>query len=65
MALEMLNRLYIGESSIPPMQDTRMFREWSEGRTNYLLSDGVNPRDPSLKLKYSKIPKYIALDFVY
>ena len=65
MALEMVYRLNIGGSSIPPMQDTRMFREWSKGRTNYLLSDGVNPRDPSLKFKHSKIPKYIAPDFVY
>ncbi|XP_030964471.1 receptor-like protein kinase FERONIA [Quercus lobata] len=60
MALEMVYRLSIGGSSIPPMQDTGMFRKWSEGMTDYLLSNGTSPRDPSLKLKYSKIPKYIA-----
>ncbi|XP_050279677.1 receptor-like protein kinase FERONIA isoform X1 [Quercus robur] len=65
MALEMFYRLNIGGSSISPMEDTGMFRQWSEGRTDYLWSDGVNPRDPSLKLKYSKIPKYIAPDTVY
>ena len=66
MALEMVYRLNIGGSSILPVQDTGMFREWSEARTHdYLLSDGANPRDPSLKLKYSKIPKYIAPDTVY
>uniref|UniRef100_A0A7N2LHC8 Protein kinase domain-containing protein n=1 Tax=Quercus lobata TaxID=97700 RepID=A0A7N2LHC8_QUELO len=65
MALEMVYRLNIGGSSIPPMEDTGMFRQWSEDRTDYLLSDGVNPRDPSLKLKCSKIPKYIAPDAVY
>ena len=64
MALKMVYQLNIGRSSIPPMQVTRMFREWSKGRTDYLLSNGVNPRDPSLKLKYSKIPKYIAPDVV-
>ena len=65
MALEMVYRLNIGGSSIPQVEDTGMFRQWSEVRTDYLLTDGVNPRDPSLKLKYSKIPKYIAPDTVY
>ena len=65
MALEMVYRLNIGGSSIPPMQDIGMFREWSKGITDYFLSKGVNLHDPSLKLKYSKIPKYIALDVVY
>ena len=65
MALEMVYRLNIGGSSIPQVEDTGMFRQWSEGITDYLLTDGVNPRNPSLKLKYSKIPKYIAPDTVY
>nr|POF20729.1 receptor-like protein kinase feronia [Quercus suber] len=65
MALEMVYRLNIGGSSIPPVLDTGLFRQWSEGINDYLLSDGVNPRVPSLKLKYSKIPKYIAPDAVY
>ena len=47
------------------MEDTGMFRQWSKGTKDNLLSNGTNPRDPSLKLKYSKIPKYIAPEAVY
>nr|POE55821.1 receptor-like protein kinase feronia [Quercus suber] len=39
MALEMVYRLNIGGSSISPVQDTGLFRQWSEGgRTDYFLS---------------------------
>ncbi|GMY14043.1 receptor-like protein kinase FERONIA isoform X1 [Fagus crenata] len=64
MALEMVYRLNVGGNSISPMEDTGMFREWSDG-INYLLSGGSNPSDSSVILKYSKIPNYTALDTVY
>ena len=63
MALEMVYRLNVGGSLIPPMEDTGMFREWSEDTK--LLSGGATPRDPSLQLKYSKIPNYTAPDPIY
>jgi hypothetical protein len=64
MALEMVYRLNVGGNSISPMEDTGMFREWSDG-INYLWSEGSNPSDPSVILKYSKIPNYTAPDTVY
>ncbi|GMY14051.1 receptor-like protein kinase FERONIA isoform X1 [Fagus crenata] len=64
MALEMVYRLNVGGNSISPMEDTGMFREWSDDR-NYLWSEGWNPSDPTVKLKYSKIPNYTAPDTVY
>ena len=69
MALEMVYRLNVGGSLIPPMEDTGMFREWSEAVNKYSWRDGdgvrVIPRDPSLNPKYSKIPNYTAPDPIY
>ncbi|KAF5457629.1 hypothetical protein F2P56_021718 [Juglans regia] len=64
MALEMVVRLNMGGSWISRTEDTGMFREWSQDR-NYRLSGGFNPREPSLKLLYSKIKNYTAPDNVY
>ena len=64
MALEMVYRLNVGGGAIQAKEDTGMFREWSaDGK--YLSSGGFEPRDPSLKPKYTKIPNYTAPDAVY
>ncbi|XP_041002585.1 receptor-like protein kinase FERONIA [Juglans microcarpa x Juglans regia] len=63
-ALEMIFRLNLGGTTIQPKNDTGMFREWSQDNI-YLLSGGVNPRQPNLMLKYSVIPNYTAPDEVY
>ncbi|KAL0004456.1 hypothetical protein SO802_012017 [Lithocarpus litseifolius] len=65
IALEMVYRLNVGGSSIQPKEDTGMFREWLGDTTDYLLSDGAIPCDPSLKPKFSKIPNYTAPDAIY
>ena len=41
-----------------------MFRQWSDG-TDYLLSEGVNPRFVFTPLHYLYIPNYTAPDAVY
>ncbi|KAL0002260.1 hypothetical protein SO802_016041 [Lithocarpus litseifolius] len=64
MALEMVYRLNVGGGSISPKEDTGMFRQWSDG-TDYLLSEGVNPRLVSMTLNYLYIPNYTAPDAVY
>ena len=63
MALEMVYRLNVGGGSISPKEDTGMFRQWSDG-TDYLLSEGVNPRLVSMTLHYLHIPNYTAPDAV-
>ncbi|XP_023924808.1 receptor-like protein kinase FERONIA [Quercus suber] len=64
MALEMVCRLNVGGGSISPKEDTGMFRQWSDG-TDYLLSEGVNPRLVFMTLHYLYIPNYTAPDAVY
>ena len=64
MALEMVYRLNVGGGSIQPKEDTGMLREWLDS-TDYLLSEGVDPRDPSLKPKFTTIPNYTAPDPIY
>ena len=64
MALEMVYRLNVGGGSISQKEDTGMFRQWSDG-TNYLLSEGVNPRLVFMTLHYLYIPNYTAPDAVY
>ncbi|KAM3698979.1 hypothetical protein ACJW31_06G227600 [Castanea mollissima] len=64
MALEMVYRLNVGGGSISPEDDTGMFRQWSDG-SQYLLSEGVNPRLVSMTLHYLYIPNYTAPDAVY
>ena len=64
MALEMVYRLNVGGGSIQPKEDTGMLREWLDS-TDYLLSEGVCPRVPSLKPKFTTIPNYTAPDAIY
>ena len=64
MALEMIHRLNVGGASLESIDDTGMYREWSEDR-DYLTKVGAIPRDPSLVLKYTEIPNYTAPDAVY
>ncbi|GFS30492.1 malectin/receptor-like protein kinase family protein [Actinidia rufa] len=63
-ALEVVQRLNVGGSSIPPSQDSGMFREWSED-SNYLIESGVLPISTNIPIKYTSIPAYIAPQKVY
>ncbi|PSS30526.1 Receptor-like protein kinase [Actinidia chinensis var. chinensis] len=63
-ALEVVQRLNVGGSSILPSQDSGMFREWSED-SNYLIESGVLPISTNIPIKYTSIPAYIAPQKVY
>jgi serine/threonine protein kinase len=68
MALEKVVRLNVGGSFISPMEDTGMFREWSEPDNKYwlILGRGLNPHVPSFTPRYSdNIRNYTAPDDVY
>ncbi|XP_057492117.1 receptor-like protein kinase FERONIA [Actinidia eriantha] len=64
IALEKAYRLNVGGSSILFLQDTGMFREWSED-SNYLLESSVLPASTTSRIKYTNIPAYIAPQKVY
>ncbi|XAR51647.1 Non-specific serine/threonine protein kinase [Bertholletia excelsa] len=65
LALEMVQRLTIGGSSILPMEDTGMFREWVED-SDYLLESSVMPAiGTMMRIKYTNIPTYAAPPKVY
>ncbi|GFZ21053.1 malectin/receptor-like protein kinase family protein [Actinidia rufa] len=63
-ALEVVQRLNVGGSSILPSQDSGMFREWSED-SNYLIESGVLPISTNIPIKYTSIPAYVAPQKVY
>ena len=64
MALEMIFRLNVGGSLIPPLQDTGLFREWYPD-ADFFSGEGVVHHRPFFKPQFSKIPKYTAPDDVY
>ncbi|XAR51648.1 Non-specific serine/threonine protein kinase [Bertholletia excelsa] len=65
LALEMVQRLTIGGSSILPLEDTGMFREWVED-SDYLLESSVMPAiGTMMRIKYTNIPTYAAPPKVY
>ncbi|GMN31528.1 hypothetical protein TIFTF001_048098, partial [Ficus carica] len=63
-ALQTVNRLNVGGSAISPMEDTGMYREWTED-TPYRMGKGFAPSDTSKRLKYTIIKDYTAPDNVY
>uniref|UniRef100_A0A2N9ITP3 Protein kinase domain-containing protein n=1 Tax=Fagus sylvatica TaxID=28930 RepID=A0A2N9ITP3_FAGSY len=64
MALEMVFRLNVGGGLISPMDDTGMFREWSQD-IDFFYGGGLVHHRPSLKPQFSKIPNYTAPNDVY
>jgi hypothetical protein len=46
MALEKVFRLNVGGGFISAVEDTGMFREWSQQEGDYWLGNGVNPHEP-------------------
>jgi hypothetical protein len=66
-ALEMVYRVNVGGRSIPPSEDTGMFRSWSPD-DEYLSEGkqlGLNISNSTIQLKFTKIPAYTAPDEVY
>ncbi|KAL3520841.1 hypothetical protein ACH5RR_018990 [Cinchona calisaya] len=64
-ALEVIQRLNIGGSSISPIEDFGLFRRWS-GDANYLLESGVH-RVSHLtnRIKYTNMPAFVAPPRLY
>ncbi|XAR51645.1 Non-specific serine/threonine protein kinase [Bertholletia excelsa] len=64
VALEMVQRLTVGGSSILPSEDTGMFREWFDD-SNHLLESSVMPAITTMEIKYTNVATYIAPPKVY
>ncbi|GMN21732.1 hypothetical protein TIFTF001_048924, partial [Ficus carica] len=64
-ALETMYRLNVGGSTISPMQDTGMYRQWSPDDPYWTSIVGVVPCNTSKQLNYTKIPNYTAPENVY
>ncbi|KAG5523026.1 hypothetical protein RHGRI_034992 [Rhododendron griersonianum] len=65
IALEKVHRLNVGGSSISPIEDRGMFRDWNED-SNYLLEKSrVKPVTTTIRIKYTSIPPYTAPQKVY
>ncbi|KAG5527692.1 hypothetical protein RHGRI_028583 [Rhododendron griersonianum] len=65
IALKMVQRLNIGGSSISPIEDTCMFRDWSQDSNNLLEISSVQPVTTTLRIKYTSIQSYTAPQKVY
>ncbi|XP_052200097.1 receptor-like protein kinase FERONIA isoform X3 [Diospyros lotus] len=64
VALETVHRLNVGGSSILPIEDTGMFREWFEDN-NYFLESRAMPVTTTIRINYAVIPTYSAPTRVY
>ncbi|XP_058192235.1 receptor-like protein kinase FERONIA [Rhododendron vialii] len=65
IALEKVHRLNVGGSSISPIEDRGMFRDWNED-SNYLLEKScVKPVTTTIRIKYTSVPPYTAPQKVY
>ncbi|XP_062160589.1 receptor-like protein kinase FERONIA [Alnus glutinosa] len=65
-AMEMVYRVNVGGRSISPSEDTGMFRGWSQD-DEYLseYQQLLVPANPTIELKFTKIPAYTAPKEVY
>ncbi|XP_052200113.1 receptor-like protein kinase FERONIA [Diospyros lotus] len=63
-ALETVHRLNVGGSTISPIDDTGMFREWFED-SNYFLESSALPVTTTIGINYAVIPTYSAPTRVY
>ncbi|XP_058187727.1 receptor-like protein kinase FERONIA [Rhododendron vialii] len=63
-ALELVQRLNVGGSSISSIEDTGMYREWLED-SNHLIESSVVPMSTAIPVEYTSIPAYIAPQKVY
>ncbi|KAK9924883.1 hypothetical protein M0R45_033229 [Rubus argutus] len=68
-AMEMVYRINIGGSSVSSNQDTGMYRNWDGADETYMDDSSrrlsVSTSNPSIHLKFAKIPQYSAPKEVY
>ncbi|XP_057976067.1 receptor-like protein kinase FERONIA [Malania oleifera] len=65
-ALETVYRFNVGGKGISPKDDSGLFRTWSGGDYDFILTRTFVPNaDPSVKINYTKVPQYTAPPEVY
>ncbi|KAF7130628.1 hypothetical protein RHSIM_Rhsim10G0053800 [Rhododendron simsii] len=65
IALEMVQRLNVGGTAISSMEDTDLFRDWSQDSNSLMETSYVQPVTTTLYIKYTSIPSYIAPQKIY
>ncbi|KAF7130497.1 hypothetical protein RHSIM_Rhsim10G0052700 [Rhododendron simsii] len=65
IALEMVQRLNVGGTAISSIEDTGLFRDWSQDSKFLMETSYVQPVTTTLRIKYTSIPSYTAPQKVY
>ncbi|KAF7130833.1 hypothetical protein RHSIM_Rhsim10G0053100 [Rhododendron simsii] len=65
IALEMVHRLNVGGTAISSIEDTGLFRDWSQDSNFLMETSYVQPVTTTLHIKYTSIPSYTAPQKVY
>ncbi|KAG5527682.1 hypothetical protein RHGRI_028573 [Rhododendron griersonianum] len=65
IALEMVQRLNVGGTAISSVEDTGLFRDWSQDSNFLMETSYVQPVTTTLRIKYTSIPSYTAPQKVY
>ncbi|XP_058187704.1 receptor-like protein kinase FERONIA isoform X2 [Rhododendron vialii] len=65
IALEMVHRLNVGGTAISSIEDTCLFRDWSQDSNFLMETSYVQPVTTTLRIKYTSIPSYTAPQKVY
>ncbi|KAI8534151.1 hypothetical protein RHMOL_Rhmol10G0066800 [Rhododendron molle] len=65
IALEMVQRLNVGGTAISSIEDTGLFRDWSQDSNFLMETSYVQPVTSTLRIKYTSIPSYTAPQKVY
>ncbi|XP_058187698.1 receptor-like protein kinase FERONIA isoform X2 [Rhododendron vialii] len=65
IALEMVHRFNVGGTAISSIEDTGLFRDWSQDSNFLMETSYVQPVTTTLRIKYTSIPSYTAPQKVY
>ncbi|KAG5527685.1 hypothetical protein RHGRI_028576 [Rhododendron griersonianum] len=65
IALEMVHRLNVGGTAISSIEDTGLFRDWSQDSNSLMETSYVQPVTTTLRIKYTSVPSYTAPQKVY
>ncbi|KAF7129394.1 hypothetical protein RHSIM_Rhsim10G0052500 [Rhododendron simsii] len=61
----MVQRLNVGGTAISSIEDTGLFRDWSQDSNSLMETSYVQPVTTTLRIKYTSIPSYTAPQKVY
>ncbi|KAI8534146.1 hypothetical protein RHMOL_Rhmol10G0066300 [Rhododendron molle] len=65
IAFETVQRLNVGGTAISSIEDTGLFRDWSQDSNFLMETSYVQPVTTTLRIKYTSIPSYTAPQKVY